>query len=74
MEDNKPPFHWLITVTFDVSGLEGQRRRPASSLAALRRMQQSKMRFSETYGRTHALNLTCAFIHSYTHGDYITVL
>lgn len=64
MEDNKPPFHWLISVTFDVSGLEGQRCRPASSLAALRRMQQSKMRFSETYGRTHALNLTYAFIHS----------
>lgn len=49
-EDNKLQFRWLITVTFDVSGQEGQSCRPASSLAALRRMQRSKMRFSDTYG------------------------
>lgn len=64
VEDNKLQFGWLITVTFDVSGQEGQRRRPASSLAALRRMQRSKMRLSDTYGRRHGLVLTCTLIHS----------
>lgn len=64
VEDDKLQFRWLITVTFDVSGQKGQRRRPASSLAALRRMPCSKMRFSDTYGRMHALGLTCTLIHS----------